>query len=137
MLNWLSSNLSTILISLVLLAIVISIIRYLINQKKQGKHTCGGSCGGACAGCSACGGKCHNGQRISELQAHGNDPVRLFYSPACLNIRRWSGRCAFPAFCGLISTSRPFSLRKQYGFPPVFSVFLSAMPIGFFAYSCL
>ena len=48
MLNWLSSNLSTILISLVLLAIVISIIRYLINQKKQGKHTCGG--------------KCHNGQ---------------------------------------------------------------------------
>ena len=33
MLNWLSSNLSTILISLVLLAIVISIIRYLINQK--------------------------------------------------------------------------------------------------------
>ena len=44
MLNWLSSNLSTILISLVLLAIVISIIRYLINQKKQGKHTCGGSC---------------------------------------------------------------------------------------------
>ena len=62
MLNWLSSNLSTILISLVLLASVISIIRYLINQKKQGKHTCGGSCGGACAGCSACGGKCHNGQ---------------------------------------------------------------------------
>ena len=33
MLNWLSSNLSTILISIVLLAIVISIIRYLINQK--------------------------------------------------------------------------------------------------------
>lgn len=58
MLNWLSSNLSTILISIVLLAIVISIIRYLINQKKQGKSTCGG----ACSGCSACGGKCHNGQ---------------------------------------------------------------------------
>ena len=41
--NWLSSNLSTILISLVLLALGISIIRYLINQKKQGKSTCGGS----------------------------------------------------------------------------------------------
>ena len=40
MLNWLSSNLSTILISIVLLAIVISIIRYLINQKKQGKSSC-------------------------------------------------------------------------------------------------
>ncbi len=37
MLNWLSSNLSTILISIVLLAIVISIIRYLINQKKREK----------------------------------------------------------------------------------------------------
>ena len=58
MLNWLSSNLSTILISIFLLTIVISIIRYLINQKKQGKSTCGGTC----SGCSACGGKCHNGQ---------------------------------------------------------------------------
>ena len=38
MLNWLSSNLSTILISIVLLAIVISIIRYLINQKAGKKH---------------------------------------------------------------------------------------------------
>ena len=52
MLNWLSSNLSTILISLVLLAIVISIIRYLINQKKQGKHTCGGDCASCHGGCS-------------------------------------------------------------------------------------
>ena len=57
MLNWLSSNLSTILISIVLLAIVISIIRYLINQKKQGKSTCG--CSGGRAGCS---GDCHCGR---------------------------------------------------------------------------
>ena len=48
MLNWLSSNLST---------IVISIIRYLINQKKQGKSTCG--CSGGCTGCS---GGCHCGR---------------------------------------------------------------------------
>ena len=50
MLTWLSANLSTLLISLVLFAVVISIVRYLIRQKKQGKHTCG--CSGGCAGCS-------------------------------------------------------------------------------------
>ena len=53
MLNWLSSNLSTILISLVLLAIVISIIRYLIRQKKQGKSTCGAGCA-HCANAGCC-----------------------------------------------------------------------------------
>ena len=47
MLTWLSANLSTLLISLVLFAVVISIVRYLIRQKKQGKHTCG--CSGGCA----------------------------------------------------------------------------------------
>ena len=46
MLTWLSANLSTLLISLVLFAVVISIVRYLIRQKKQGKHTCG--CSGGC-----------------------------------------------------------------------------------------
>ena len=35
MLTWLSANLSTLLISLVLFAVVISIVRYLIRQKKQ------------------------------------------------------------------------------------------------------
>ena len=59
MLNWLSSNLSTILVSIALLAIVISILHFLIRQKKQGKHICGGSCGGTCSGCSGCG--CHCG----------------------------------------------------------------------------
>ena len=40
MLTWLSANLSTLLISLVLFAVVISIVRYLIRQKKQdGKHS--------------------------------------------------------------------------------------------------
>ena len=47
MLTWLSANLSTLLISLVLFAVVISIVRYLIRQKKQGKHTCAG-CSGDC-----------------------------------------------------------------------------------------
>ena len=39
MLQWISTNLSTILICIVLLAIVILIIRSLIRQKKQGKSS--------------------------------------------------------------------------------------------------
>ena len=56
MLTWLSANLSTLLISLVLFAVVISIVRYLIRQKKQGKHTCG------CSGGAGCSGDCHCGR---------------------------------------------------------------------------
>ena len=41
MLHWISANLSTILITLVLIAIVVLIIRSLIRQKKQGKSSCG------------------------------------------------------------------------------------------------
>ncbi len=53
MLTWLYSNLSTIVISLLLLAVIFLIIRHLIRQNKQGKHSCGGNCGacGACKGC--------------------------------------------------------------------------------------
>ena len=39
MLHWISANLSTILITLVLIAIVVLIIRSLIRQKKQGKSS--------------------------------------------------------------------------------------------------
>ena len=39
MLHWISANLSTILITLVLIAIVVLIIRSLIRQKKQGKDS--------------------------------------------------------------------------------------------------
>lgn len=54
MLQWLSANLGTILISIVLLAIVILIVVYLLRQKKAGKNSCG-------AGCAHCAmhGQCH------------------------------------------------------------------------------
>ena len=55
MLNWITANLSTIVVSAILLAIVTSISLHLIRQKKQGKSSCGGNC----AGCAACG-SCHN-----------------------------------------------------------------------------
>ena len=55
MLAWLSANIGTILITLVLIAIVVGISVYLIKQKKQGKS----SCGAHCAHC-AMHGNCHN-----------------------------------------------------------------------------
>lgn len=55
MLQWISANIGTILISLVLLAAVALIIRSMMRDKKQGKSSCGGNC----AGCAACG-ACHN-----------------------------------------------------------------------------
>ena len=52
---FLSANLSTILICIVLIAIVVSISIYLVRQKKQGKSSCG-------AGCAHCAmhGECHS-----------------------------------------------------------------------------
>ena len=55
MLQWISANTGTILISLFLLAVVALIIRSMMRDKKQGKSSCGGNC----AGCAACG-ACHN-----------------------------------------------------------------------------
>ena len=73
MLQWISTNLSTILICIVLLAIVILIIRSLIRQKKQGKSSCG-------AGCAHCAmhGECHKGHR-----AQGGD-AETYASPPSL-----------------------------------------------------
>ncbi len=55
MLAWLSANISTIIISLVLLLIVAAIIYKLVKDKKKGKH----SCGCDCAHC-AMAGSCHS-----------------------------------------------------------------------------
>lgn len=55
MIQWLSANIGTILICLVLLVIVGLIVRSLIRQKKRGKSSCG--CG--CAHC-AMQGACHS-----------------------------------------------------------------------------
>lgn len=47
MLAWLSQNLGTIVVCIVLAAIVTAIIVYMIKNKKKGKSTCG-------CGCSNC-----------------------------------------------------------------------------------
>ncbi len=53
MIEWLASNLSTIIITLVLIVIVGLVIRGMYRDKKNGKSSCGGNCG-SCGGCSAC-----------------------------------------------------------------------------------
>ena len=54
MMQWLSNNIGTILIILVLLAVVARIICSLIRKKREGKSSCGCSC----ADC-AIHGSCH------------------------------------------------------------------------------
>ena len=50
---WLTANLGTILITIVLIALVTVIIRTMIRDKKMGRSTCGGSCA-SCKMCAAC-----------------------------------------------------------------------------------
>lgn len=47
MLSWITANLATIIISLVLICIVAAIIIGMVKNKKKGKSSCG--CG--CSGC--------------------------------------------------------------------------------------
>ncbi len=53
MLQWLSSNLATILICLALIAIVAAIITGMVRDKKKGKSSCGCGCEN-CAMSAAC-----------------------------------------------------------------------------------
>ncbi len=55
MFEWIASNLSVIIICIVVFAIIILDIIYLVRTKKKGKSLCGGNC----SDCSMCGG-CHN-----------------------------------------------------------------------------
>ncbi|MBQ6543271.1 MAG: FeoB-associated Cys-rich membrane protein [Clostridia bacterium] len=57
MLQWLSANLGTILVCVVLAFIVAGVIRSLIKDKRKGKSACGNNC----AHC-AMAGKCHPSQ---------------------------------------------------------------------------
>ena len=42
---WISANIGSIIICLVLIAIVVGIVFVLKRDKKKGKSTCGGNCG--------------------------------------------------------------------------------------------
>ena len=53
MIAWITANIGTILVTLVLILMVAGIIRSMIKDKKQGKSSCGGNCAHCkmCAGC--------------------------------------------------------------------------------------
>ena len=53
MINFLSENIGTIVVLLILVAIVAAIIYQMRKDKKSGKSTCGGNCSG-CANSGAC-----------------------------------------------------------------------------------
>ena len=57
MLEWLTANIGTILITIGLIVIVALIIRSIVRDKKAGISSCGAKCGG-CGACAmaACGG---------------------------------------------------------------------------------
>ena len=53
MIIWLTQNIGTIIILLVLTAVVTGIVLGMIKDKKQGKSSCGGNCA-HCKMCTAC-----------------------------------------------------------------------------------
>ncbi len=53
MIAWLSANIGTIIVVIVLIAVVAGIILWMRHDKKQGKSSCGGNCG-ACQMHGAC-----------------------------------------------------------------------------------
>lgn len=55
MLTWISENIATIIICMILLAIIAAVIGKMVRDKKKGKSSCG--CG--CANC-AMNGSCHS-----------------------------------------------------------------------------
>ena len=63
MFAWISNNLGTILITLVLILIVAGVIYSIVRDKKKGKSLCGGNCGHCAMGCS-----CHTGRTAVALQ---------------------------------------------------------------------
>lgn len=44
MFNWISDNLGTIIVALILLAIITAIITAMVKNKKSGKSVCSGNC---------------------------------------------------------------------------------------------
>lgn len=76
MMGFLSENLSTIVITLILIIVVALIVRGMIRDKKAGK-LCSG-CSGGCGGCSGC----HTAPAVHQTKSEkkkglGGNPSRL------------------------------------------------------------
>ena len=98
MLQWISANIGTILICLVLLVLVGLVVRYLIHQKKQGKSSCGCNC----AHC-AMHGTCHSHKMVKTIleidgmacgmcESHVNDAIRKAFEVKKVTSSHTKGR---------------------------------------------
>lgn len=59
MINWITQNLATIIVALIILATLCTAIIYMIKNKKTGKSSCGGNC----TGCPM-GDKCRDNKQL-------------------------------------------------------------------------
>ena len=60
--DWITENIGTIVIALVLAVIAMCIVRTLVRDRKQGKSSCGGNCGHCPMGGACRGGGNHHGE---------------------------------------------------------------------------
>lgn len=63
MLTWLTANIGTIVVFVILVVIVGALVRKLHKDRKHGIHSCGGHCGGGCPGCTGSCASCHPQQK--------------------------------------------------------------------------
>lgn len=54
MLTWLTVNMGTIVVFIILVIIVGAIVRKLYADRKRGIHSCGGGCPGCTGSCASC-----------------------------------------------------------------------------------
>ncbi|MBP5250732.1 MAG: FeoB-associated Cys-rich membrane protein [Lachnospiraceae bacterium] len=57
MIGFITENIGTIIVSLILIAVVFFAVRSMIRSKKKGQCSCGGNCGSCSMGCA-----CHKKQ---------------------------------------------------------------------------
>ena len=63
MFEWLTANIGSVIVGLVVLCVVAAVAFKLIRDKKRGKGSC--SCGDNCGSC-ACSGACHGGEAAKQ-----------------------------------------------------------------------
>ena len=64
MIEWITDNLGTIIVSLVLLLVMAGAVVLLVRDRKKGRSCCGKNCG-ACGMCSDCGASDNKGSGAS------------------------------------------------------------------------
>lgn len=61
MINWIQSNLGTIVVCIILVAVVAFILYNMYKNKRKGKSSCGCNCS-----CCPAGGMCHKNEQLQQ-----------------------------------------------------------------------